>query len=373
MDAENKIWNVADFGAEGNGRADDYTALQRAVNTVIRAGGGTVYFPAGTYSISQTLRITMEGDAPVTLMANPGLGATIVTDAKVEGSVLYVNHPNVTVDYVSFSQNAKGNHAAVVLMSDHATLNNCSIYSSEGNTAPLIQVFGSYNTLNAVGWGYASSTPHIVEFSKREGIVAYGNVLQDSYFGGGHTKCVLVTSEEDNAAQENLTIQRNVFLLPAVGQVEVRAAKNLTINDNMLDAGDINVLITPAKAGVDGIAITNNYCGSSNGGVHVKTGNGALNNMIVSANYFWNPDCLLVDVNKCTGLSITDNYFVKTNGIAINLRSANGAFLEGNVVVALGGDLGLSIRSVDDDTVIQYNSFGEVKVPEWKNRFKALN
>ena len=74
MDAENKIWNVKDFGAKGNGRSDDYTALQRAVNTVIRAGGGTIFVPAGTYSISQTLRITMEGDAPLTLVANPSEG-----------------------------------------------------------------------------------------------------------------------------------------------------------------------------------------------------------------------------------------------------------------------------------------------------------
>ena len=38
MDAENKIWNVKDFGAVGTGRTDDYTALQRAVNTVLRKG-----------------------------------------------------------------------------------------------------------------------------------------------------------------------------------------------------------------------------------------------------------------------------------------------------------------------------------------------
>ena len=194
MDAENKIWNVKDFGAKGNGRSDDYTALQRAVNTVIRKGGGTLYFPAGTYTVSQTLRITMEGDAPLSLITDPVGGATIQTEAEVEGSVLYVNHPNVTVEKLSFSQNAVGDHSAVVLMSDHATLIGCSLYAVAGNTAPLVQVFGSYNTLSGCGWGYAATTPHIVEFSKREGIVAFGNVLEDSYFGGSHTKCVLVTS-----------------------------------------------------------------------------------------------------------------------------------------------------------------------------------
>ena len=374
MDAENNIWNVKDFGAVGNGRTDDYTALQRAVNTVIRKGGGTLYFPAGTYSISQTLRITMEGDAPLTLAADPVGGATVQTEAEVQGAVLYVNHPNVTVDKVSFNQNATGDFPAVMLMSDHATVKGATISAVAGNTAPLAQVFGSYNTLTACGWGYASTTPHIVEFSKRAGIVASGNVLEDCYFGGSHTKCVLVTSEEDNAAQEGLIIRRNVFLLPAVGQVEVSAAKNLSINDNMLDAGNINILLTPGKAGIHGLAITNNYCGSSSGGLHVKSElGGEVTDLVVSANYFWNPDCIKMDTDKCSGIKLTDNYFVKTGGTAITLRNAKGAFLEGNVVVSLGGELGLSIRSLDDDTVIQYNSLGEVKVPEWNNRFKKLN
>ena len=374
MDAENNSWNVKDFGAVGNGRTDDYTALQRAVNTVIRKGGGTLYFPAGTYSISQTLRITMEGDAPLTLAADPVGGATVQTEAEVQGAVLYVNHPNVTVDKVSFNQNATGDFPAVMLMSDHATVKGATISAVAGNTAPLAQVFGSYNTLTACGWGYASTTPHIVEFSKRAGIVAYGNVLEDCYFGGSHTKCVLVTSEEDNAAQDGLIIRRNFFLLPAVGQVEVSAAKNLSINDNMLDAGNINILLTPGKAGIHGLAITNNYCGSSSGGLHVSAdANGEVTDLVVSANYFWNPDCIKMDTDKCSGIKLTDNYFVKTGGTAITLRNAKGAFLEGNVVVSLGGELGLSVRSLDDDTVIQYNSLGEVKVPEWNNRFKKLN
>jgi hypothetical protein len=374
MDAENRIWNVKDFDAKGNGRDDDSVALQRAVNTVMRAGGGTVYFPEGTYRISSTLRITMEGDAPLTLMASPAGGVTVETTSDAEGPTLYVNHPYVTLKSMAIRQNAPGDQPAVMLMSDHATLQNCSIYASGGNTSPLVKIYGSCNTLTATGWGYADTTPHIVEFTAREGIIAYGNVLEDSYFGGSHTKCVLVTSEDGSAVQEGLIIRRNVFLLPAVGQVEVHAGKQISINDNMLDAGNINILLVPDKAGIDGIAITNNYCGSSAGGLHVKSdGGGSVRNMTVSANYFWCPDCLLVDVVDCTGMRLTDNYFVKTNGTAMALKNAKGAFLEGNIVVSLGGEMDLSIRAVDDDTVIQNNSLGTVKVPEWSSRFKKLN
>ena len=47
--------NVRDFGAVGNGSTPDTTAIQNAVNAVISAGGGTVYFPAGNYLIASPI------------------------------------------------------------------------------------------------------------------------------------------------------------------------------------------------------------------------------------------------------------------------------------------------------------------------------
>jgi len=59
--------NVKDFGAVGNGVADDTVAI----NNAIGAGFRTVYFPAGTYLISDTITITggdtiLAGDGPRT-------------------------------------------------------------------------------------------------------------------------------------------------------------------------------------------------------------------------------------------------------------------------------------------------------------------
>ncbi|MBI4560390.1 MAG: glycoside hydrolase family 28 protein, partial [Candidatus Hydrogenedentes bacterium] len=42
-------FSVKDFGATGDGEAKDTPAIQKAIDTVANAGGGTVYFPPGTY------------------------------------------------------------------------------------------------------------------------------------------------------------------------------------------------------------------------------------------------------------------------------------------------------------------------------------
>jgi polygalacturonase len=43
------VYNVRAMGAKGNGRAVDTPAINKAIEAAARAGGGTVFFPAGTY------------------------------------------------------------------------------------------------------------------------------------------------------------------------------------------------------------------------------------------------------------------------------------------------------------------------------------
>jgi hypothetical protein len=47
-----EIKNVKDFGAKGNGTTDDTAAIRAAANL-----GGTVFFPAGTYKVTETIAL----------------------------------------------------------------------------------------------------------------------------------------------------------------------------------------------------------------------------------------------------------------------------------------------------------------------------
>jgi Pectate lyase superfamily protein len=49
--------SVKDFGALGNGVADDTAAIQSAINSVLTPTGGGLFFPAGTYRITAKLVI----------------------------------------------------------------------------------------------------------------------------------------------------------------------------------------------------------------------------------------------------------------------------------------------------------------------------
>lgn len=69
--------NVRDFGAIGDGKTLDTESINKAIDAAARSGGGTVYFPAGTYathSIHLKSNISLYIDQGATILAaDPGI------------------------------------------------------------------------------------------------------------------------------------------------------------------------------------------------------------------------------------------------------------------------------------------------------------
>jgi len=64
------IWNVRQYGAVGDGLALDSQAIQKAIDSCAEAGGGTVYFPVGTFRAGTIIlrsNITLHLEAGATL------------------------------------------------------------------------------------------------------------------------------------------------------------------------------------------------------------------------------------------------------------------------------------------------------------------
>jgi len=82
------IVNVKEVGAKGDGRTDDYDAIQKAAAQINRAGGGTLVFPPGRYLLNR-IAITKgpapNGNKPITFSRCNGLrvqGAGAVIEVK---------------------------------------------------------------------------------------------------------------------------------------------------------------------------------------------------------------------------------------------------------------------------------------------------
>lgn len=74
-----KVFNVRDFGAKGDGKAIDGEAIDKAIEAAAQDGGGTVFFPAGTYAsytihLKSNISLYLEQGATI-LAAEPKNGA----------------------------------------------------------------------------------------------------------------------------------------------------------------------------------------------------------------------------------------------------------------------------------------------------------
>src|ERR1700757_4461586 len=68
------VYDVRDYGAKGDGSANDTPAIDKAVTAANAAGGGTVRFTAGTYRSKNTIHmkshVTLQLDKGATLQGS---------------------------------------------------------------------------------------------------------------------------------------------------------------------------------------------------------------------------------------------------------------------------------------------------------------
>ncbi len=73
--AQTRVFNVTEFGAQGDGQTDDAAAIQRAVDSCSAAGGGQVYLPQGRTFLAGPIElksnIELFLDVNATLKAHP--------------------------------------------------------------------------------------------------------------------------------------------------------------------------------------------------------------------------------------------------------------------------------------------------------------
>lgn len=127
--------NVMDYGAIGNGVADDTAAITNAKNAT--PVDGTLYFPKGIYRIAQSAGITVT----VSIIADHG--AILKGDVTGMDTVLSVSGTNLTIDGLTVDGNNKANRGIRLLAnSSHITFKNCEVKNVTQTTGVTGQAVG---------------------------------------------------------------------------------------------------------------------------------------------------------------------------------------------------------------------------------------
>jgi hypothetical protein len=185
--------NVIEFGAVGDGVADDTVAIQAAIDS-IDTSGGIVFFPIGTYKTT----------APITLhdLSNPSsIGENInLVGADKELSIIKGVHTGAAV--VSF----KGER--------HCSIRDLRL-EGDTTTTPKTGLLLGRATASSAGTHYFESMSITGYFSAAAlySIASEENQFNHCYFSlsGGGAKYTIYTSQSDSLSVDSLTGSSNVM------------------------------------------------------------------------------------------------------------------------------------------------------------------
>lgn len=98
--------NVKEYGAKGDGKADDTAALQKAFDQM--TSGSSIYLPKGTYRVTKT--VTLTGPATGVLVVGHGRDTTLLWDGPKGGKLLHDDGVS-TSRYVGITFDGRGKAA----------------------------------------------------------------------------------------------------------------------------------------------------------------------------------------------------------------------------------------------------------------------
>ena len=123
-----EILNVKDFGAQGDGVADDYAAIMAAYNALPQSGG-EIFFPAGTYRFSQPLTF---GDGNAN-QASSKQNISLVGEGNVSGNGAAFLFPTQNRYVVNLIYAGSGSATHAIRFNGPITASICNM-SIDGNT-----------------------------------------------------------------------------------------------------------------------------------------------------------------------------------------------------------------------------------------------
>lgn len=173
------VTNVKNYGAKGDGVADDTTFIQNAIN--LSPVGGVVFFPTGTYMISSILTFL-----PNRTYAGTGWGSTIKQmNGKNLAQMVKLSdetsqHPNIIIKDLQFDGNRDNNTNTVGLYL--FALLNSMLYRVRVQNCGGTGFFFEGNT------NFHSSTNHLIDcwsFSNTGYGVYFSGASEDNHIVGG--------------------------------------------------------------------------------------------------------------------------------------------------------------------------------------------
>lgn len=250
-----KYFNVKDYGAAGDGVTDDTDAVNKCVKAA-KAASGTAYFPAGSYLITKTVKVTKD-DSKVLTFKGDGADASIIVGAEtLDGHIFDIGMKyNFNAKDLGFVQKGRGSCIDALYVKAF----DCAFSSVPGNTAPLLHFHGSNCWAVRCRFDTADPESYALCYTRLSGEISINDFITDNIFTGPG-KGVLVGngSTVNDGRCEGLKIHGNKFENTGRTQVEVYEILHVNVAYNTFEGAENAIFLSNLGYGPDGIYIDHN-------------------------------------------------------------------------------------------------------------------
>lgn len=350
-------YNVVAYGADKTGATSSVTAINAAISAATAAGGGTVFFPEGTYLVTSTISIPNN----VSFLGT-GKGSSVITGNFASGNIIQIgtgaagNNPGrVTISSLCITSSvSKTNGAAVRVINGH----NIALRDIQlrDNLYIGVQFDGDINTTSSSSQQFIYYIDNFeINSSSNTGILVgdgFGSaankpwsLVQDIWISNGVVAGAGVGVNIINAsgvyvnAIDVIGCTIGIQTYPGANQV----AKGLFLSQALADGCTTYGINIASNGGKTTEAnLVNCWASSVTGGpgLVVNQGTGTVSGLMISSCRFTNNNKQGIDVQSATKFTIADCHI--TSNSAAGSGSYSGLGINNNLTdwTVVGGYYG---------------------------------
>ena len=308
------IFNVRNYGAIGDGVADDTQAIYAATGDLISSSSGILYFPKGTYRITQPIGV--QGSNIDILGDGKGISIIKSTLSPFIQFPIYIitNSSNINVSNISICSDTP-----IPSRTTYPSLSGLYITNSTDININNVEVFDTTVGIQLDGSTGCTLNGNFVRDTSSSGIAIFGffrgnkniditnNYIYNTQGTGFACNTYLISGANQN---ENIRILNNSITNSSSTGLIVSGGKNILITDNTFDSTfGPSITITSGS----GFTNTDNIIVSDNLSINASQGISGGTNVAVSA-------CGLLINSLQSGYSI-NNVSILNNSIKTPMGS----------------------------------------------------
>ena len=346
-ETESVVLNVKDFGAVGDGKTDDRTAIMETFHVALLDYMQydipvTVYFPEGQYGL-------LYGGMYIYLPRGYG-NLTVVGDGADKSTIVYLEEWTNSGSWVALRIQPKITPESEEQYLHDITIRDLGVYDTDPSKHAWHTDKGDPSTEETHGFNIQYCVRAAIQNCKT---VDIGDECFDM------TYCVDSVMTDNLVVKNNLTGKGGGSLSVGDGSRNVIVSRNTVVFDSEDSSlNHFGIAVESLTEPVEGVTITDNTMQNINGwGVNIGAPNGVVDDVLVQNNTMircHEGGIRFMGTGVTTNVRVLDNYISKVRlGISIDGSNKEGVLIDRCVIEDIS-EYGVSVKSTKHrDTVIQ--------------------